>query len=401
MRVESAQRCHQTNLVLPHTNEESIITILHNDKASVLAEFPNLGNECWLNGYLEEGFITTVIKSLPELPFPNFDNADSQSERIVKAIDAEWKQPSVYLCFWLNSAATPTVGATSGSPGNWTYIGKIALLHQYGYPERKYRYFDFLTDNISRKLAEDVRLGVSYQWPEKLFYQLLSNVAYSDEVETGLKISTFTETLPATTLSYSVDGFRVIDGSPLPIEPLVTVNGQSLTVVFDNELQIMPNTIRAIVRERGSAQKLTADDVVTVDCSWTKEIISLQPDFVPQPVIVTGTVQEVTRAKDTRTYNATTTRSNALDARTTRTLAKITNNGATNQVYYKLGSDVTVAGGLIPTGTNPASVSGGYSGILATNGGYADSIFNGYTGIISVITSSGISSITVEETYTF
>lgn len=400
MRVETAQRTQQSSLNLPYTNEETIIPILFNDKTSLLAAFPDFGDKSWCNGYLEEAFCTTVIKSLPELPYPNFQDTDSQATRIVKSIDAEWKQPCVYLCFWLNANTTPTAGATTSSPGNWVYVGKIALVHQYGYPERKYRWFDFFTDNISRKLAEGVRLGVSFQWPEKIFYQTLSNVAYRDDPATGLKFSTFIETLPATTLSYSVDGYRVIDGSPLPIEPITTVNERTLTVVFDNELQIMPNTIRAIVRERGSTQKLGVQDTVTLDCSWTQEIISLQADFTPNPVIVTGTVAQVTRNKDTKTFNASTTRQNALSSQPTRTIAKVTNNGATNQVYYKLGGDVSIAGGLIPSGTNPASVNGGYSGILAVNGGYADSVFNGYTGIISVVTNSGISSITTEETYT-
>lgn len=398
MRIESAQRTYQSSLVLPWTNEEVIQTILFNDKNSMLTEFPNLGTECWLNGYLEEGFITAAINSLPELPFPNFQDTDTQSTRMVKAIDAEWLSPCVYLCFWMNTDSTPTVGATTDSPGNWVYIGKISLLHQYGYPERKYRYFDFLTDNITRKLAEGVRLGVSYQWTENMFYKTLSNVVYSVDTN-GVPLSTFTETLPVTINSYAIDGFRVIDGSPVPMEPIVTIDGVNLTVVFDYEVQVSPNVIKAIVREVGSTKKLAPTDLVTLDCCWTKEIISLQPDYTPTPVIVQGTVNQVVRQVDTRTFNASTTRQNALSSQPTRTLGRITNNGATNAVYFKYGSDVTVAGGLIPTGTNPASVSGGYSGIIAANGGYMD-VSTGYTGIISVVTSSGISSITTSETYT-
>lgn len=399
MRVESAQQVHQASIALPWTNEEIIQTILYNDKASLLSAFPDFGDRSWINGYLEEGFITSVITSLPELPFPNFQDGDSQSTRIVKAIDAEWLSPCVYLCFWLNSNATPTANATTSSPGNWTYIGKISLLHQYGYPERKYRYFDFLTDNITRKLGEGVRLGVSYQWPERIFYQLLTNVAYSLDEELAIPISTFTELLPETTLSYVVDGFRVIDGSPLPIEPITTVVGRNLTVQFDAESQVFPNTIKAIMREAGSVQKLSSEDLVTLDCCWTKEIISLQPDYTPTPVIVQGTVNQVVRQVDTKTLNASTARQNAFNSQPTRTLGRITNNGATNQIYFKYGSDVTVAGGLIPSGTNPASVSGGYSGIIAVNGGYTD-VPTGYTGVISVVTNSGISSMTTSETYT-
>lgn len=398
MRIESAQRTYQSSLVLPWTNEEVIQTILFNDKDSMLTEFPNLGTDCWLNGYLEEGYITSVIKSLPELPFPNFQDTDSQSTRMVKAIDAEWLSPCVYLCFWLNGDTIPTVNATTSNPGNWVYIGKISLLHQYGYPERKYRYFDFLTDNITRKLAEGVRLGVSYQWTENMFYQTLSNVVYSVDTN-GIPLSTFTEVLPSTATAYSIDGFRVIDGSPIPMEPIVTIDGVNLTVVFDYEVQVSPNVIKAIVREIGSVKKLNSNDLVSIDCCWTKEIISLQPDFTPQPVIVQGTVNQVTRNTDTKTLNANTTRQTVFNTQTTRLSGRITNNGATNQVYFKYGSDVSVAGGLIPTGTNPASVNGGYSGIIASNGGYTD-LPTGYTGVVSVVTNAGISSITTTETYT-
>lgn len=399
MRIESAPRDYTSALVLPASNEERIIQVLHNDLALMLDRYPEFGSKSWVNAALDDAFIVAVINSLPELPFPNFSNGDDQATQRVKAIDAEWKQPCVYVCFWACTATTPTAGATTPNPGNWVYLGKVALLNPYGYPERRYRFFDFLTDNIVAKMGEGDRLGVSFQWAEKIFYHTLRNVSYSDEPNTKLKISTFVETLPDTTLSYSIDGFRVIDGSPLPIEPIVTVNGKNLTVVFDHEQQVLPATIRAIVRENGSTQKLDSRDLITLRFVWRQEIHSIQPDFQPTPVIVQGTVNQVVRQVDTRTFNATTTRQNAFNSQPTRTIGRITNNGATNVVYYKLGSDVTVAGGQIPVGTNPASVSGGYSGAIAVNGGYMD-VPTGYTGIISVVTNAGVSSITATETYT-
>lgn len=398
MRIENAARDYTTVLVLPASNEELIIPFLHNDKNLMLDEYPDFGPKSWTNAALSDVFVVADIESLPELPFPNFSNEDSQATQRIKSIDAEWKQPCVYACLWSCTATTPTPGATTSNPGNWVYLGKVALLHPYGYPERRYRLFDFLTDDISAKTGGGERLGISYQWTEKIFYHTLRNVTYSD-APNGLKISTFTETLPDTTLSYSIDGWRVIDGSALPIEPIVQLVGKNLRVTFDHELQILPATIKAIVRERNSIQKLDSRDLITLRCTWRQEIHSIQPDFQPTPVIVQGTVNNVTRNRDTRTYNATTTRSNALGNQPTRTIGRITNNGGTNQVYYKLGSDVSVAGGPIPSGTNPSSVAGGYSGIIGVNNAFMD-VPVGYTGVISVVTNAGVSSITTDETYT-
>jgi hypothetical protein len=397
MRIETASKDYTSALVLPASNEERIISFLHNDKNLMLDEFPDFGPKSWTNAALDDIFLVADIKSLPELPFPNFSNEDSQATQRLKAIDAEWKQPCVYACLWSCTATTPTAGATSSSPGNWVYLGKVAILHPYGYPERRYRLFDFLTDNINGKVGGNERLGISYQWPERIFYHTLRNVAYSD-APNSLKISTFTETLPDTTLSYSIDGWRVIDGSALPIEPIVTIVGKNLTVIFDHELQILPATIKAIVRENGSTQKLDSRDLVTLRCTWRQELHSIQPDFQPTQVIAQG-VNQVVREKTNRTYNASTTRSNALPSQATRQSGRITNNGTTNQAYFKYAGDVSISGGLIPAGTNPASVNGGYNGIIATNNGWTDIPID-YKGIVSVVTNAGVTSITAEEVYT-
>jgi hypothetical protein len=400
MRVEKANKTRDAELTMIYSMEETIQTLLYNDRAAMLAAYPEFGDKSWVNGYLEEAFSTSVINSLPEVPFPNFSNEDSQSDTLVKAIDIEWNVPRVHLCFWKNANATPTANASTSSPGNWLYLGKISLTHSYGYPEKKHRWFDLTTDNIARKIGEGCRMGVSFQWVDKADYYTLNNVVYSTDAATGLNVSTFTETLPALTVGYyRVDAYRVVDGTAIPVQPTTTLSGRTLTVVFNHESRINPGTIKVLITNVGNLQKLTANDIVSIDCQWSQEILSLQPDFTPTPVVVQGTVNQVTRQRDTKTFNATTTRANALGSQSTRLLGRITNNGATNIVYFKYGSDVTVTGGLIATGTNPSSVSGGYSGSIAVNGGYMD-VPTGYTGVISVVTNSGVSSITTDETYT-
>lgn len=397
VRIETANLSRDSQLVLNPASEETIQTILFNDLATIKAAYPDFGDKCWCNGFLEEAYATSVINSLEEVPFPNFSQSDDQGTTLVKAVDVEWNVPRAHLCFWINNNAMPTAGATTSNPGNWAYIGKISLLNNYGYPERKHRWFDFFTDNVFRKLGQNTRIGCSFQWVDRVSYRTLNSVAYTPDPTEGstLVLSRFSETLPVLTagINYQVRGFRVTDGSPIPVEPTYNLSGNVLTVSFTHESRVQPGTIKAILYELGNKVKLTTTDIVTIDAGWTQEIVSIQPDFTPTP-IVAQSVSQVTRSKEQTIYTVTTARQTVLTDRSSRISGQLANRGVTNNVYYKLGADVTTSP-LIQAGQT--GVTGGYHGIISTNSSVA--LPAGYTGTISVVTASGQSQLMVEETY--
>jgi hypothetical protein len=397
LRIESPTKTRQSFLKLTADSDERIITLLHNDLASIKAEYPDLGNKCWVNGYIQDAFSTSVINSLEEIPFPQFNPEDTESDTLRKAIDAEWNSPRAHLCFWLNDNAVPTANATTNNPGNWIYKGKLSLLNSYGYPEKYHRWFDFLTDNITRILGEDARIGVSFQWVDRQFYHTLNKVEYTPNPDPNnpLILSRFSETLPALAAGaiYRLDGLRVIDGSSLPIEPITNLTGNVLTVSFTAEDRVGPGKVKALISEVGNKQKLTSVDLVTIDCTWSQEIISFQPDFTPTP-IVAQSVTQVTRNREQTLYTVTTTRQSVLNDRTSRVSSRLINRGATNVLFYKLGGDVSVSA-LIPAGQSGGA--GGYHGSIAASGS-AD-LPAGYTGTVSVVTSTGQTQCLAEETF--
>ncbi len=152
--------------------------------------------------------------------------------------------------------------------------------------------------------------------------------------------------------------------------------------------------MKALLTEVGNKQKLTSVDIVTLDCSWSQEIISLQADFVPTPIVVQGTVNQVTRRETQNIITATTTRQSVLTDRANRISGRLTNRGATNGAYYKLGSDVSTSP-FIPAGATGGT--GGYHGIVSANS-FAD-LPTGYVGTVSVVTATGQTSVLVEETF--
>lgn len=391
MRIEKAPKVWGVHLALNPANEENIIEVFRNDPSLIRSAYPELGASGWINGFLTELYCETEIISLPEIPPPQFSGSDNNTQTTLKAADAEWKVPRAHLCLWVSNQVV------SGNPV-WVYKGKISLLKVYGYPSRRYRLHDYFTDNLARELGENSRIGVSFQWVDRIDYYLLSAVEYFADPNGVLNLSRFT--LDVIAANIKILGWRTLDGSALPIEPTYTVSAhptdtaqRRIVVSFTHENRVNPNTVQALIEQAGEKLKLTSFDKVTIDGSWRQEVFTFQPDYVPTP-IVAQSVTQVTRQTLQTIYTATTARQVVLSDRPSRTGARILNRGATNAVFYKLGSDVTTSP-LIPAGQT--GTTGGYHGSVAPNGS-AD-LPAGYTGTVSIITSAGQTQALIEETF--
>lgn len=112
------------------------------------------------NKYLKNLKAYSAIKSIDEADLPNFNFDDSESEKLNKVLDIEWKSPRKQLNLLI------------GSSSDWMPIGEISLLNPMGYPYRINNLLDLLTDNLAFELGEETQLAVKI---EDVGYGLLTN----------------------------------------------------------------------------------------------------------------------------------------------------------------------------------------------------------------------------------
>lgn len=112
------------------------------------------------NKYLKNLKCYSVINSIDEAELPNFNFDDSESEKLNKVLDIEWKSPRKQLNLLI------------GNNNNWLPIGEISLLNPMGYPYRINNLLDLLTDNLAFELGEETQLAVKI---EDVGYGLLAN----------------------------------------------------------------------------------------------------------------------------------------------------------------------------------------------------------------------------------
>lgn len=89
------------------------------------------------------------ITSLGAIAMPNFSLEDSETDKLYKALDIEWKSPRKQLDFLL-----------SIDDINWQIIGSISLLNPSGYPYRIYNILNAITDDIAIELGDNGMIGM-------------------------------------------------------------------------------------------------------------------------------------------------------------------------------------------------------------------------------------------------
>ncbi|KST64078.1 hypothetical protein [Mastigocoleus testarum] len=101
------------------------------------------------NLFLKNLKIFSSIKSLPEIQLPNIEFDDSETEKLYKTLDVEWKSPRKQIQLLSNDGIN-----------GWIVIAEISLLNPSGYPYRIYNAMDYLTDNLTYEFGENGRLGI-------------------------------------------------------------------------------------------------------------------------------------------------------------------------------------------------------------------------------------------------
>lgn len=140
------------DLQLTPDNHDNIVTIYQHP-----GEFSSLaGNNKYqiiaVNSYLKELMCYARMNSLPEIPFPDFENTDSDTDKLRKTVDLEWKSDRKQLNVY-----------TSINNGPWRIRGSVSLTRPYGYGFKQYNLLDLLTNTLAKGFGKNSALGVGIE----------------------------------------------------------------------------------------------------------------------------------------------------------------------------------------------------------------------------------------------
>ena len=133
------------------TTDNSIISIYRNTDLDIGDEFlPGYKIISW-NCFVKNLKAYAKITSLDPIRLPNFGLEDSETDKLYKALDTEWKSPRKQLNVFI------------GENGNWHPMGSVSLLNPSGYPYRVYNLIDLYTQNLAIELGSDGGIAVQLQ----------------------------------------------------------------------------------------------------------------------------------------------------------------------------------------------------------------------------------------------
>lgn len=134
--------------ILP-VNQQEIVTVYQSPDLVILGEEFSDYKILSFNCFLKNLKAYASIGSLPEAPIPNFLAEDTQTDRLMKTLDAEWKSPRKQLDLHI------------GIGYEWSPVGGVSFLNPYGYPYRTYNLLDLFTAGVSLELGSDSKVGAS------------------------------------------------------------------------------------------------------------------------------------------------------------------------------------------------------------------------------------------------
>jgi hypothetical protein len=120
----------------------NVVTVVDNAVDSAL-------NVISVNTFIDNLKVYAFIGSLEPVKLPTFKLEDSESDKLYKTLDIEWKSPRKQLDVLI-----------SGNGTDWNLIGSVSLLNPSGYPYRMYNLLDFFTDGLGARLGNNFKIGV-------------------------------------------------------------------------------------------------------------------------------------------------------------------------------------------------------------------------------------------------
>lgn len=150
MPISSVDRVKSITLPLNSADGSNIVTIYQSNNLTVGSELMTDYTIVSFNCFLKNLKAFAEITSLPEVPLPDFLVEDSETDKLYKTLDIEWKSPRKQLSLYVAS-----------NNQEWFKVGSVSLLNPSGYPFRIYNLMDLFTDNLAMELGENSRIGIS------------------------------------------------------------------------------------------------------------------------------------------------------------------------------------------------------------------------------------------------
>lgn len=149
MSVHTINRVKTITLPLSSNDESSIVTIYENSPSRIRQELVPDYEIVSVNTFVKNLKVFAKIESIPEAALPNFELTDSETQKLYKTLDIEWKSPRKQLELFISS-----------DDSDWYPVGFVSLLNPYGYPYRVYNLMDLFTDNLALELGENSKIGI-------------------------------------------------------------------------------------------------------------------------------------------------------------------------------------------------------------------------------------------------
>lgn len=151
MPVSSINRIKTIAIPLTVDSGNAIIPIYENSGLSIGDELVPEHTIVSFNCFIKNLKAFAQIKSLPEINMPDFALTDSDTEKLYKVLDIEWKSPRKQIALYIST------------DDNWLEVGSLSLLNPSGYPYRTYNLMDLFTDALAIEIGDNAKIGVQVQ----------------------------------------------------------------------------------------------------------------------------------------------------------------------------------------------------------------------------------------------
>lgn len=144
-----AQKTYSVAFKFSNANINKQIRLIENNPNYIKSKYGLLKYPLWVNGFVDELYCFSAIKSIPEVGIPPISQEDDEYVRLQKTLNYEWATSRFELSLYIGNAR-----------GTICEVGRAALKNSQGYPYRRHRLIDLLTDNTSYLLGENDFLAI-------------------------------------------------------------------------------------------------------------------------------------------------------------------------------------------------------------------------------------------------
>lgn len=149
MPISSINRVKTLSLSLPRESD-NILVVYQNSEVLVGTEFSPGYKIVSFNTFIKNLKAFASIKSLPEISLPNFELEDTETDKLYKVLDVQWKNARKQLDLYIQSGNS-----------DWLPIGSVSILNPSGYPFKIYNLMDLFTDNLALELGDNSKIGIA------------------------------------------------------------------------------------------------------------------------------------------------------------------------------------------------------------------------------------------------